>query len=109
MKTSDFDYILPEELIAQNPGVVLLQGRCFEREAVPFKAFDGLVDSLSRLLRSLTPDDSRMLMPRHAALLLRLFPVLGRVTGGSFVRAHGFRYSNRERKVRLQRRVGVID
>lgn len=65
------------ELRAEGRALVL-SGRCFERESVPFKAFDLAIDQLSRQLRKLG-DAARDLMPREAYALRRLFPVLGRV------------------------------
>ena len=58
---------------------VVLSGRCYEREAVPYKAFDGVVDALSTYMSGLPADEAAALLPRSAALLLRIFPVLGRV------------------------------
>jgi len=57
---------------------VVLSGRCFERESVPFKAFDVVVDELTRYLRRLG-SQAYGLMPRDASALHRIFPVLGRV------------------------------
>ena len=56
----------------------VLKGRCYQQESVPYKAFDGLVDSLTHVLRRL-PDGAAGLVPRHVGYLLRLFPVLARV------------------------------
>ena len=58
---------------------VLLHGRCYEREAVPFKAFDAIVDELSRYLRRLSNAEAAVFTPRDAWALIRLFPVLGRL------------------------------
>jgi tetratricopeptide (TPR) repeat protein len=57
----------------------VLQGRCYERESLPFKAFDPLMDELTRYLRGLAPDQAAALMPRDVFALAKLFPVLGRV------------------------------
>jgi hypothetical protein len=66
------------ELRAQGEAVVLA-GRCHERENVPFKAFDALIDALSRHLRKLPAQDAAALMSREVFALARIFPVLGRV------------------------------
>jgi tetratricopeptide (TPR) repeat protein len=59
--------------------VVLLEGRCYEQESVPYKALDGVVDMLSHHLSSLPPVQQAELMPRDIAALAQVFPVLGRV------------------------------
>ncbi len=60
-------------------GVVLLTGRCYERESVPYKAFDSLIDALSRYLRRLSDDQVEILLPTNVLALARLFPALRRV------------------------------
>lgn len=58
---------------------VILRGRCYEREMVPYKALDGIVDSLSRVLASRDQDDVAAMLPEDIPALVRLFPVLARV------------------------------
>jgi eukaryotic-like serine/threonine-protein kinase len=62
-------------------GALVLTGRCFDRESVPYKAFDGVVDALSRELLRLDDVDVAAIMPRtrDAAILAQVFPVLTRV------------------------------
>ncbi|MCA9696420.1 MAG: serine/threonine-protein kinase PknK, partial [Myxococcales bacterium] len=57
--------------------VVVLRGRCLERESVPYKGIDAVIDALSAHLRRLDEVDAAALQPRHLAPLLQLFPVLG--------------------------------
>jgi tetratricopeptide (TPR) repeat protein len=59
--------------------VVVLSGRCYEHESVPYKALDGVVDSLSRYILSLPEPVVDSLMPRDVAALPRIFPVMQRV------------------------------
>ncbi len=60
-------------------GAVLLTGRCFERESVPYKALDSLIDALSRYLRRLSDQQVEVLLPTNVLALARLFPALRRV------------------------------
>ncbi len=55
----------------------VLSGRCYERESVPYKAWDALVDSLAAYLADLPPAQSAALLPPDLEDLGRVFPVLG--------------------------------
>jgi len=67
-----------EQLVAENRAVVL-SGRCYVRESMPYKGLDGVIDSLTRFLRTLPDRDLDRLITRDLATVLQLFPVLGRV------------------------------
>ncbi|MEO8843325.1 MAG: protein kinase [Kofleriaceae bacterium] len=66
---------------------VVLAGRCFERESVPFKALDSVVDALTQHLRGLTRAEVESVVPEHAAALARVFPVLSRIEAFAASRA----------------------
>ena len=61
------------------PGAVTLAGRCFERESVPYKAFDSVIDQLTRYLELLPSNVLEEVLPRDLSALTRLFPVLREV------------------------------
>ncbi|HTM22745.1 MAG TPA: protein kinase, partial [Kofleriaceae bacterium] len=56
-----------------------LAGRCYERESVPYKAFDGIADGMAQYLSELTDGEARALLPPRPARLVRLFPVFQRI------------------------------
>ncbi len=65
-----------DELRTHESEVVVLEGRCYQRESVPYKALDGVVDSLTKYLLSLPDVKAEALMPREVLALARLFPVM---------------------------------
>jgi serine/threonine protein kinase len=65
--------------VEQQGDAVILSGRCFEQESVPYKALDNLIDSLSHYLDGLPRLMVEALLPRDAGPLAMLFPVLRQV------------------------------
>ena len=63
-------------LRGRDPSALVLAGRCYQRETVPYKALDSLVDGLGRYLGGLQALEAARFMPRERAALARLFPVL---------------------------------
>ena len=66
------------ELTVEGDALVL-SGRCYEREAVPYKGLDAVIDALSRFLRRCDDRELARILPRDVWALRRLFPVLARI------------------------------
>jgi serine/threonine protein kinase len=59
--------------------VTVLAARCLERESVPYKGVDAIIDALSLQLRRMPAVERAALQPRGLGALTRIFPVLGDV------------------------------
>jgi len=62
---------------SREPETVVLSGKCSERESIPYKALDSVMDTLCVYLRGLTSAaEVDALLPRDPRAVARLFPVL---------------------------------
>ncbi|HEU4734405.1 MAG TPA: protein kinase, partial [Kofleriaceae bacterium] len=66
-------------LVSQDPNTVLLAGRCYERESVPYKALDGIVDELTGFLGATPASELPDLLPPGVGSLAQVFPVLRQI------------------------------
>lgn len=64
------------ETLHRRNAALILRGRCYEREYLPFKAFDSLIDFLSAYLTGLPEAQAREILPKDIKDAARLFPVL---------------------------------
>ena len=55
---------------------VILRGRCYQHESVPYEALDGIIESLSAYLRARPPAQAAALLPPEVGALARVFPVM---------------------------------
>ncbi len=65
-----------ERHVALDPAAVVLAGRCYEQEEVPFKAFDSVIDALAAYLNALDETEALPLLGFDLRHLGTLFPVL---------------------------------
>ena len=59
--------------------VLILQAKCYEREAAAYKGVDGIVDAISQHLAPMPLDEVATRLPDDLAFLARLFPALQRL------------------------------
>jgi serine/threonine protein kinase/tetratricopeptide (TPR) repeat protein len=64
--------------LRSDSSMVVMSGRCYDRESVPFKALDTLIDALTSHLKSLPAASAALLLPDDIGLLAEVFPVLRR-------------------------------
>jgi tetratricopeptide (TPR) repeat protein len=65
--------------VRRDPRAVVLAGRCYERESVPYKAVDTVIDALCEYLLGQSAHEIEAIAPPDAALLGTMFPVLRRI------------------------------
>jgi serine/threonine protein kinase len=68
------------ELLAADPGALVLHGQCHEYETVPYKALDGVMDALSKWLKTQPGELVKTLLPADTRLIATTFTVLERVS-----------------------------
>lgn len=78
-KSALMEQFLEDVMASVTTPSVVLRGRCYEREAMPFKAMDGIIDSLVAHLSQLDDITCAQLLPPNIFDLARLFPVFERL------------------------------
>jgi eukaryotic-like serine/threonine-protein kinase len=86
-KSTLVEHFLDEVAAAGLTPPVVLRSRCYEREAMPFKALDGVVDALVTHLSQLDDITCAHMLPTDIADLARLFPVFERLSAVQRLRA----------------------
>lgn len=61
--------------LSREPQTVVLTGRCYESESVPYKTCDSLIDAAFRHLERQSLPQRKRLVPPHLGALAKVFPV----------------------------------
>ena len=64
------------QIVSKTGNAFILYGRCYETEAVPYKALDGVIDQLSQWFSDLPESEVEAILPAEASSLATVFPVL---------------------------------
>ncbi len=67
------------DALATEQGATVVASRCHEREFLPFKALDGVIDQLAHQVGQMSPGARAVLVPAIAPLLRHLFPALEQI------------------------------
>ena len=65
--------------VRRDEQILVLAGRCYDRESVPYKAIDSIIPSLVSFLRRRASEELSSLLPGDALFLARLFPLINRL------------------------------
>jgi hypothetical protein len=76
-KTALFEHF--SSVVGETHRALVLRGRSYAQESLPYKALDGAMDELSRLLAAKPLAELRALLPDRADDLACLFPTLRRI------------------------------
>ncbi|MEZ4338820.1 MAG: protein kinase, partial [Sandaracinaceae bacterium] len=68
-----------DRIVADDPDALVLRGRCYERETLPYKALDSVVDDLAEQLVAWPLAEQREVVPADVQELVQVFPTLVRV------------------------------
>ncbi|KAF0248113.1 MAG: ATPase/protein kinase family protein, partial [bacterium] len=79
MGKSAFVRYFLEELQQREPNLLILSGRCYEQEFVPYKALDSLMDALASYLKTLSKAEIAPLIREDITALAKIFPVFNQV------------------------------
>jgi serine/threonine protein kinase len=78
-----------EQVRGDRPDTAVIEGRCYARESMPFKALDSLMDALCMYMRRMPQVEHAKLLPRDLAALARVFPAFLQFDAGVTRRAQG--------------------